>query len=71
MVWDPSISVVVYKNSTQFVLCGVFNLDTSESITVAFIYASNCEVQWRQLWSDLSEVCSSSYVSSYPLGAYR
>lgn len=66
VVWDPSISVVVYKKSAQFILCGVFDPATSTSVTVAFIYGFNTEGQRRELWRDLSELNSSPTLRNAP-----
>ena len=59
-MWDPTISVVVYKKSAQFILCGVFDPATGISVTVAFVYGFNTESQRKDLWRELSVLNSSS-----------
>lgn len=59
-MWDPTLSVVVYKKSAQFILCGVFDPATCISISVAFVYGFNTEGQRKDLWRELSALNSSS-----------
>ncbi|KAJ4906982.1 Endonuclease/exonuclease/phosphatase protein [Raphanus sativus] len=63
VVWDPAISVVVYKKSAQFILCGVCDPSTRITLSVAFVYGFNTEVQRKDLWRELSELNSSTTLS--------
>ena len=56
VVWDPSISVIVYSESEQMVVCGVYEPETGLSFTVIFVYAYNTEIQRRSLWEELVTV---------------
>nr|VDD56989.1 unnamed protein product [Brassica oleracea] len=37
IVWDPTLSVVVFQKSAQMVVCGIFDLDTQTSLTVGLV----------------------------------
>lgn len=67
VVWDPSVSVVVYKKSAQFMLCGVFDPATGISVSVAFIYGFNTEGQRKELWRELSELNLSPSLKKFSL----
>ncbi|XP_019089179.1 PREDICTED: uncharacterized protein LOC109127983 [Camelina sativa] len=47
----------------QVITCGVFDPSMNLSYTVSFVYARNCMVARRELWSDLEEI--------YQYGAQR
>lgn len=49
VIWDPSLSVVIYMKTDQSVLCRVFSPATNQEFTVAFIYTRNRLVQVRPL----------------------
>ena len=66
VVWDPSISVIVYYKSPQMVLCGVFNPVTGHEFSVAFIYARNRFEQRVSLWEKIKELSNSSRLSQSP-----
>lgn len=66
LVWDPAVSVVIYKKSAQFIICGVFDPATSTSITVAFVYGFNTEMQRRDLWRELSGLHATTPLKDSP-----
>ena len=39
IVWDPVLSVVVFKKSEQMIVRGVFEPETQTALTVGFVYA--------------------------------
>ncbi|KAL0873789.1 hypothetical protein Bca101_023494 [Brassica carinata] len=55
VVWDPLLSVVIYYSSPQLVLCGVFNPQTVQSFTAAFVYARNRREERVELWNKIKE----------------
>ena len=67
LLWNPSLSVVVYLRTDQLILCGVFDPASGTNCTVAFVYAHNSEAEWRNLWRDLVSITSNSLVSAIPL----
>lgn len=66
VVWNPILSVVTYAKMDQLVLCGVFNPVTQQSFTVAFVYARNCILERRCLWSILRTLAASSPLNQSP-----
>lgn len=67
VVWDPSISRIVYSKSEQMVVCGVYEPETGLSFTVIFVYAYNTEIQRRSLWEELVTVSGNRLVMEAPL----
>lgn len=67
LLWNQSLSVVVYMKTDQLILCGVMDPASGTSCTVAFVYAQNSEVERRILWRDLINISNSSIVASSPL----
>lgn len=66
VVWDPSISVIVYYKSSQMVLCGIFNTVSGQEFSVAFVYARNRYEQRVPLWAKIKELANSSRLSQSP-----
>lgn len=66
VVWDPLLSVVVYFKSPQIMVCGIFNLVTSQSFTAAFVYARNLKEERIRLWSDILQLSYSALVRNSP-----
>ncbi|CAN6971907.1 unnamed protein product [Brassica rapa subsp. trilocularis] len=66
VVWDPSVTLIVYDATAQSVTCGISILSESISITVTFVYGFNLVDERRNLWRGLTELHGSSPVSSYP-----
>lgn len=67
VVWDPSLSVVVYKKSSQLVVCGVFEPESGLSYTAAFVYGFNTEGERRRLWEELVTLSRHDLVKELPL----
>lgn len=65
-LWRPSLSVVVYLKSDQFILCGVIDPATGMECTVAFVYAHNTEAERRNLLRDLVTLSSNHLVAESP-----
>lgn len=54
VVWDPSVSLVVYKASAQLITYGIFIQSHNLSFTVSFAYAHNLPDDRQSLWEELS-----------------
>lgn len=67
VAWDPAISVIFYFSSDQLVLCGIFNPQTSESFSAAFVYARNTREERLSLWGKILEFAQSSTLRDSPL----
>jgi len=66
IIWGPAISVFVYKKTDQLISCGVFDPVTKRSFSVTFIYARNCMIARRELWSSLVELHHHSLQRRHP-----
>lgn len=53
VVWDPFVSVIVYKASAQLITCGIFIQSHNLSFTVSFAYAFNLPEDRLPLWEEL------------------
>ncbi|VVB05233.1 unnamed protein product [Arabis nemorensis] len=56
LVWDPAISLVMYKKSLQQITCGVFLAESCRSFTITFVYASNLRAVRRDLWAEIHDI---------------
>lgn len=56
VVWDPSISVFIYKSSEQAVTCGVHLLSENINLTITFVYGFNGVGERQALWNELGEI---------------
>lgn len=65
IVWDPSLSVIVYKKSAQYILCGILDPSMGVSFSAAFVYAFNSETQRKDLWRDISELNASTPLANH------
>lgn len=66
IVWNPAVSVFIYKKSDQLISCGVFDSFSRQSFSVTFVYARNCLIARRDLWADMEELHQHRYQSSHP-----
>ena len=66
LVWDPSVSVLVFKKLEQMVLCSVKLPGTFRSFAVALVYGKNNEVERRVLWDEMSQLSITSPLSRTP-----
>ncbi|CAE6005964.1 unnamed protein product [Arabidopsis arenosa] len=66
LVWDPSVSLVIYKSSEQLVTCGIFIQSQNLSLTVSFVYAHNLPEERLPLWEDLFWLNSNTPVARFP-----
>ncbi|CAE6012165.1 unnamed protein product [Arabidopsis arenosa] len=66
IVWDPSVSVLVFKKSDQFIICSIKLPNLNQSFAVAFVYGRNTEIERRLLWEDISLLASSTPLSETP-----
>lgn len=53
VVWDPSVSVFIYKASEQAVTCGIYIMAENVNITVTFVYGRNEVADRKALWEEL------------------
>lgn len=67
VVWEQSLSVVIYNKSDQLVVCGVFDLASQVSLTVGFAYAHNIEGQRKRLWEEMASLSRHRLVKDKPL----
>lgn len=44
IVWDPSVSVLVFKKTDQLMVCSVKLSGLATSFAVAFVYGRNTEI---------------------------
>ncbi|CAE5962140.1 unnamed protein product [Arabidopsis arenosa] len=66
IVWDPSVSVLVFKKTDQLILCSVKLPNVCRSFAVAFVYGRSTPTERRLLWQDISFLSSSSPLSYTP-----
>jgi len=60
IVWDPSVSVLIFKKSEQMILCSIKVPNVAISFAVAFVNGKNSEFERRMVWEEISVVASSS-----------
>lgn len=66
VVWDPRVSVTVYKESAQLITCGIFIQAENISFTVYFAYGFNLPAQRLSLWEELHVLNSTTLVHCHP-----
>lgn len=66
VVWTPSVVVTVLHKSSQMITCLVKLPHVETSFVVSFVYAVNCRIGRRALWSDLAQLSSNSTISDQP-----
>ena len=66
VVWDPSVSLIVYKRSAQAITCGVFDRASNVLFIVVFVYALNTAIQKRDLWTEIEDTCNLPVVKNLP-----
>ncbi|CDY53615.1 BnaA01g25580D [Brassica napus] len=66
LVWDPTVTLIIYDATAQSVTCGVSILSENISLTVTFIYGFNLVEDRRCMWNHLVQLQDSSPVSSHP-----
>ncbi|VVB09120.1 unnamed protein product [Arabis nemorensis] len=66
VVWDPSVSLVIYQASAQLVTCGIFIPAQNVSLTVSFAYGFNLVEHRLSLWEELSDINATTPVASHP-----
>lgn len=66
VVWNLSLSVVIFFKSDQLVLCGVHDPATNKLFNVAFVYVRPKKVVRRPLWEDILSLVSSRILSTSP-----
>ncbi|KAG7561138.1 Reverse transcriptase zinc-binding domain [Arabidopsis thaliana x Arabidopsis arenosa] len=74
IVWDPSVSVLVFKKSQQMILCSIRLPGSSLSFAAAFVYGLNTELERRFLWDEISSIANTSPLCFTPwilLGDYN
>jgi mannosylglycoprotein endo-beta-mannosidase len=66
IVWDPSISVLVFKRTDQIMFCSIKIPSLLQSFAVAFVYGRNSELDRRSLWEDILVLSRTSPLSVTP-----
>lgn len=66
VVWDPRVSVFVYKATSQSVTCGILLLAENISFTVTFCYAFNLLEDRTTLWEELVLHNETTPVTTHP-----
>ncbi|WZZ73704.1 hypothetical protein YC2023_085074 [Brassica napus] len=66
VVWDPSVSVFIYKASAQAVTCGIHILAQSLTFTVTFVYGFNEVGERMALWKELEQINRTPAMSNSP-----
>ncbi|KAG2312978.1 hypothetical protein Bca52824_024535 [Brassica carinata] len=56
IVWDPSVSVFIYKATEQAVTCGIYNMAENVNLTITFVYGMNLVGERQALWNDLAHI---------------
>ena len=67
LVWNLSLSVVVYLKTDQLILCRVIDPASGTECTVAFVYTHNTEAERRSLWRELVTIANNPLVAASPL----
>lgn len=66
VVWSAGVEVIPVLTSAQMITVWVRYKDTGDTFLCSFVYASNCAIERRQLWSDMEWVSSSVAGSNNP-----
>ncbi|KAG7578747.1 Endonuclease/exonuclease/phosphatase superfamily [Arabidopsis thaliana x Arabidopsis arenosa] len=66
IVWDPSVSVLVFKKTDQLIICSTKLPNLNQSFAVAFVYGRNTEIERRLLWEDITTLANSTPLSDTP-----
>lgn len=66
VVWDPLVSVFIYKTTEQAVTCGIFILAENINLTVTFVYGFNTAGERQMLWNELVEINHTSVMVDTP-----
>lgn len=66
LVWDPTVTMVIYEATAQSIMCGVSILSENISLTVTFVYGFNLLDDRRNLWTNLAELQGNSPVATHP-----
>ncbi|OAO91334.1 hypothetical protein AXX17_AT5G31500 [Arabidopsis thaliana] len=66
IVWDPSMSVLVFSRTDQLMLCSIKIPNILQSFAVTFVYGRNTEVGKRLLWDDIRRLSSTSPLCNTP-----
>lgn len=56
ILFDPRVSISVFYCSSQEIHCHVYLPSLQKYFFLSVIYASNCELERRLLWADLSDI---------------
>ncbi|XP_020881895.1 uncharacterized protein LOC110228556 [Arabidopsis lyrata subsp. lyrata] len=66
LVWDPSVSVLVFKKSEQMILCSIKVPEVATSFVAAFVYGKNTVIERRLLWEEISLLAHTSPLCDTP-----
>lgn len=56
VVWDPSVSVFIYRATEQAVTCGIYIMAQNLNLTITFVYGMNDVGDRQALWNDLAHI---------------
>lgn len=56
VVWDPSVSVFIYRATEQAVTCGIYIMAQNVNLTITFVYGMNDVGDRQALWNDLAHI---------------
>ncbi|KAL1212565.1 hypothetical protein V5N11_036136 [Cardamine amara subsp. amara] len=54
VLWHPSVRVTILSKSLQMISCEIKLPSYQSAFVISFVYASNCEVERRNLWEEMS-----------------
>ncbi|XP_013717736.1 uncharacterized protein LOC106421439 [Brassica napus] len=66
VVWDPTVTLLIYNATAQSVTCGITILSQNITLTVTFVYWFNLVEDRRSLWTNLADHHDSTPVSNHP-----
>lgn len=69
VVWDPSVSVFIYKATEQTVTCGIYIMAEDVNLTITFVYGLNGVGEKQELWNDLAHINGTSSMRLSPWAA--
>ncbi|CAA0270680.1 unnamed protein product [Arabidopsis thaliana] len=66
IVWDLSVSVLVFSRTDQLMVCSIKIPDIAQSFAVTFVYGRNTEAERRSFWDDITRLSASSPLCNSP-----
>ena len=66
VVWDPTVTLLIYNATAQSVTCGITILSQNITLAVTFVYGFNLVEDQRSIWTNLADLHDSTPVSNHP-----